>query len=268
MADAGAVTAATPVVAALVGLLIGSFLNVVIHRVPRGESVVRPASRCPGCGHAVRSRDNVPVVSWLLLRGRCRDCAAPISVRYPLVEFGTGLLFGAVAWLVGPSWALPAYLYLAAIAVALTMIDLDVQRLPDAIVKPSYVVAAVLLAAASAATGDWGAMLRAGIGCAALLALYAPLWLFGGMGRGDVKLAGVLGLYLGWWSWEALVVGGFAAFVLGGAVGVALMLLGRARRRTKVPFGPSMLAGALLALFAAAPVASWYLGVVGLAPPA
>ncbi|GAA4967472.1 prepilin peptidase [Kineococcus glutinatus] len=262
-ADAGGALVA---IAAVLGLLIGSFLNVVVHRVPRGESVVTPASRCPGCGHAVRRRDNVPVLSWLLLRGRCRDCAAPISVRYPLVELGTGLLFGAVSWLVGPSWELPAYLYLAAIAVALALIDLDVQRLPDAIVKPSYVVAAVLLAGASAATGEWDAAVRAGIGCAALVALYTPLWFFGGMGRGDVKLAGVLGLYLGWWGWDALVVGGFAAFLLGGVVGAGLLVARRAGRRTRIPFGPSMLAGALLALFVAAPVGDWYLALVGLAP--
>ena len=267
MSDA-ALTAPLAALCGVLGLLVGSFLNVVVHRVPRGESVVRPASRCPACGHAVRPRDNVPVVSWLLLRGRCRDCTAPISALYPRVELGTGLLFAAVAALVGTSWALPAYLYLAAIAVALALIDLDEQRLPDAIVKPSYVVAAVLLAAASAATGEWSALLRAGIGCAALLALYAPLWLFGGMGRGDVKLAGVLGLNLGWWSWGALVAGTFAAFLLGGTVGVALLLLRRAGRRSRIPFGPSMLAGALLALFAAAPVVGWYLDLVGLSAAA
>lgn len=101
----------------LVGVLIGSFLNVVVHRVPLGESVVAPASRCPGCGHAIRRRDNVPVLSWLVLRGRCRDCGEPISARYPAVELGTGIAFGGVALLVGPTVALPAYLYLTAIAV-------------------------------------------------------------------------------------------------------------------------------------------------------
>ena len=136
-------------VATLVGLAIGSFLNVVIWRVPRGESVAHPPSACPRCGHAIRSRDNVPVLSWLLLRGRCRDCGNPISVRYPLVEAGTALLFAVTAWSVGASWILPALLFLVAISVALALIDIDTKRLPDAIVLPSYPVALGLLALAS-----------------------------------------------------------------------------------------------------------------------
>ena len=130
---------------ALLGLLIGSFLNVVIWRVPRGESVASPPSHCPGCERPIRPRDNVPVLSWLLLRGRCRDCRTAISARYPAVELGTAVVFGVLAWHFGFDWALPAYLYLGAISVALAMIDIDVHRLPDAIVLPSYGFAAVLL---------------------------------------------------------------------------------------------------------------------------
>ncbi|WP_369052262.1 prepilin peptidase [Kineococcus terrestris] len=258
------------VAAGVLGALVGSFLNVVVHRVPRGESVVRPASRCPSCGHAVRRRDNVPVLSWVLLRGRCRDCRTPISARYPLVEAGTAALFAAVTAVVGPAWSLPAYLYLAAVAVALALIDLDVHRLPDPIVLPSYAVALVLLTVASAGTADWWALLRAAVGAAALFALYAVLFVAkpGGMGLGDVKLAGVLGLYLGWWGWDALAVGAFLAFLLGGAVAVVLMALGRAGRRTRIPFGPYMLAGALSALVVAQPLADAYLSVVGLSPSA
>lgn len=254
------------VLAAALGLVIGSFLNVVIHRVPRGESVVNPPSACAACGHGIRARDNVPVLSWVLLRGRCRDCAAPISARYPAVEAGTAAVFAAVTALVGPTWALPAYLYLAAIAVALALIDVDVHRLPDAIVLPSYPVALLLLAVASAGEGTWGALGRALAGGAALFLLYAVLWFVrpGGMGLGDVKLAGVLGLYLGWWGWDALAVGGFLAFLIGGLVSVPLLLAGRAGRKSKVPFGPSMLAAALAALFVAAPLADWYLRLVGL----
>ncbi|NAZ84613.1 prepilin peptidase [Kineococcus indalonis] len=252
--------------AGVLGVLVGSFLNVVVHRVPLGLSVVRPASRCPGCGHEVRRRDNVPVLSWVLLRGRCRDCAAPISVRYPLVELATGALFALVTAHVGVTWALPAYLYLAGIAVPLTLIDVDVHRLPDAIVLPSYPVALVLLTLASAGTGDWAALLRAVAGGTVLLLLYFALFVAkpGGMGLGDVKLAGVLGLHLAWWGWDALAVGAFLAFLLGGLVAVPLLLLGRAGRRTKVPFGPAMLAGALTALFAAEPVGRWYLSLIGL----
>ena len=258
--------AAEVLVAGVLGVLVGSFLNVFAHRVPLGLSVVRPASRCPGCGHEVRRRDNVPVLSWVLLRGRCRDCAAPISVRYPLVELATGALFALVTAHVGVTWALPAYLYLAGIAVPLTLIDVDVHRLPDAIVLPSYAVALVLLTLASAGTGDWHALLRAVAGGTALLLLYFVLFVAkpGGMGLGDVKLAGVLGLHLAWWGWDALAVGAFLAFLIGGLVAVPLLLLGRAGRRTKVPFGPAMLAGALIALFAAEPLGRWYLSLIGL----
>ncbi|GAB3598971.1 A24 family peptidase [Kineococcus gypseus] len=260
----------TALAAGLLGLLVGSFLNVVVHRVPRGESVVHPPSSCPGCGSGIRARDNVPVLSWLVLRGRCRACAAPISARYPLVELGTGVVFAAVAAIVGPTWALPAYLYLAAIAVALSAIDLDVHRLPDAIVLPSYPVVAALLLVASWGSGQWDAALRAVAGALAMLLLYVVLFVAkpGGMGLGDVKLAGVLGMLLGWWGWDALVLGAFAAFVLGGVAAVGVVLTGRGGRGAKIPFGPAMLGGALLALPAAAPVAGWYLGLMGLTPSA
>src|ERR1700712_3277239 len=129
------------IVVALLGLAVGSFLNVVIYRVPRDESLVRPGSHSPHCGHEVRNRHNVPVLGWLLLRGRCADCSAPISVRYPLVEAGTALL-------------------LAAVAVALGAIDLDVMRLPDKIVLPSYGVAVALLAPAVVAEHSWAAATR------------------------------------------------------------------------------------------------------------
>jgi len=250
----------------VLGLLIGSFLNVVVWRVPRGESVVHPPSACPRCGHRIRSRDNVPVLSWLLLRGRCRDCGAPISPRYPLVEAGTGVLFGLTASFTGLSWTLPALLYLAAIAVALTLIDLDVHRLPDAIVLPSYAVAAVLLLVADLAPDgalDTAAVVRALVGGAAMFAFYFLLLVVrpGGMGFGDVKLAGVLGLYLGWFGWGALAVGGFGAFLIGGLFSVALLLTGRAGRKSGVPFGPWMFAGAIVGIVAGEPLWSAYLSV-------
>jgi leader peptidase (prepilin peptidase)/N-methyltransferase len=245
-------------IAGLLGLAVGSFLNVVIHRVPRDESLVRPGSHCPRCGSGVRNRHNVPVLGWLLLRGRCADCAAPISIRYPLVEAGTAALFVAVAAKFGLSPALPAYLYLAAIAVALALIDLDVMRLPNAIVLPSYLVAGVLLGPAALLGDDLAAIVRGVLAAAALWAFYQLLALFGGMGGGDVKLAPLLGLYLGWLGWSAVAVGAFAAFLLGGLVGVALMATKLANRKSRIPFGPYMLAGAFLAVFAAAPIAEWY----------
>jgi len=245
-------------IVALLGLAVGSFLNVVIHRVPRDESLIRPGSHCPQCGAAIRNRHNVPVLGWLMLRGRCADCRTPISVRYPLVEAGTAALFAAVAARFGLSWALPAYLYLAAIAIALALIDLDVMRLPNAIVLPSYLVAAALLVPA-ALLGDGAAPIVRGLAAAALLwAGYRGLAHFGGMGGGDVKLAPLLGFHLGWLGWGAVAVGAFAAFLIGGVVGGVLLATRLAGRKSRIPFGPAMLAGAFLAVFAAAPITDWY----------
>lgn len=253
------------VLCGVLGLLVGSFLNVVIWRVPRGESIVSPPSACPRCGAQIRARDNVPVLSWLILRGRCRDCGAPISARYPLVEAATGVLFAAVGWWAGFSAELPAFLYLAAIGVALTMIDLDTNRLPNAIVLPSYPVALVLLAVASWANDDWVALGRGAIGAAALYAFYFGLMVLrpGGMGFGDVKLAGVLGLYLGWLGWSSLVVGAFAAFLVGGIVSIVLLLSRRATRKSRIPFGPYMLIGAGIGIVAGEALGSAYLSLLG-----
>lgn len=260
-------TAVLVVVAGVLGLLIGSFLNVVVWRVPRGESIVSPPSACPRCGHRIRARDNVPVLSWLLLRGRCRDCGAPISRRYPLVEAATGLLFALTAWLTGPSWTLPGLLYLVGIGGALALIDVDVHRLPDAIVLPSYPVAVALLALASWNPGgeaDWAALVRAAIGAGAMFAVYFLLVLVypAGMGFGDVKLAGLLGLYLGWFGWGALGLGFFAAFLLGGLYSLALMAAGRAGRKSGIPFGPWMILGAVVGIAAGQAVGSWYAGLL------
>jgi len=258
--------AVLPLLAGVLGLLVGSFLNVVVYRVPRGESVVRPGSRCPGCGTPIAPRDNVPVVSWLLLRGRARCCGQRIPARYPLVELATGAAFAAVAAWLGPSWALPAFWYLAAISIALALIDVAVHRLPDPIVLPSYPVGAALLGLASLAEHDGASVLRAAIGGVVLWLLYLVLVLLypAGMGLGDVKLAGVLGMYLGWLGWSQLLVGAFLGFLLGGVIGLGLMLAGRAGRKTMIPFGPFMLAGAWLAVAIAEPVSRWYLGFSGL----
>jgi len=263
------------------GLLIGSFLNVVVYRVPAGLSVARPASACPGCSTPIRRRDNVPVVSWLALGGKCRDCRTSISARYPIVELATGLFFVLVAarlWpLVGvPTEALPlvarllslvAFLWLAGVSVALAVIDLEHHRLPDAIVLPSYAVGGVLLAASSILVGDWPALVRAAIGLASLFAFYliAALSYPGGMGFGDVKLAGVLGLYLAWLGWGEFAVGAFAAFLLGGLYAVVLLVTRRVERTGGIPFGPWMLAGAWVGVFAGGTVATAYLTLLGLA---
>jgi leader peptidase (prepilin peptidase)/N-methyltransferase len=248
------------VVSGLLGLAVGSFVNVVIHRVPRDESLLRPASRCPRCLTPIRPWHNVPVLGWLVLRGRCARCRQPISARYPLVELATAVLFVAMAARFGLSPVLPAYLYLAAISVALAMIDFDVRRLPNVIVLPSYLVGALLLIPAAVADAEWWAAGRGLLAMAALGAFYLVLALLypGGMGLGDVKLAGLLGLYLGWLGWSSVLIGAFTGFLLGGVVGAVLLLSGRASRKTAIPFGPYMLAGALLALYITGPVAAWY----------
>lgn len=249
---------------AVLGLLVGSFLNVVIWRVPRGESVVSPPSHCPGCERPIRPRDNVPVVSWVLLRGRCRDCGESISVRYPLVEVGTAVVLATLAVRIGWQAELPAYLYLGAIGVALTMIDLDVKRLPNVIVLPSYGVALVLLGIAAVAGSELGALGRAVIGLAALYAFYFLLALIypAGMGFGDVKLAGVLGLYLGYLGWAEVVTGAFLGFLFGGLVGLGLLAVRRAGRKSQIPFGPFMLAGALVAVLWGGALGDLYLDSV------
>jgi leader peptidase (prepilin peptidase)/N-methyltransferase len=257
------VTAALAGVCAVIGLLVGSFLNVAIWRVPRGESIVRPPSHCAACDVAISPRDNVPVLSWLLLRGRCRHCGSSISARYPLVELGTAAVFVILALRFGWAAALPAFLYLGAVGVALAVIDLDVKRLPNAIVLPSYVVAAVLLGAAAVVTSDPRSMGRAMLGMVVLFLLYFVLVLVypAGMGFGDVKLAGVLGMYLGWLGWAELAVGGFLGFLFGGVIGGALMVLRRAGRKSQLPFGPFMLLGALVAICWGGDLADLYLAM-------
>ena len=246
----------------LAGLLIGSFLNVVVHRVPRDMSLSSPGSACPACGHEVRWRDNIPVLSWVLLRGRCRDCAVPIAVRYPLVEAGTAAIFVAVGLRFGVSPVLPALLFVAATCFALALIDLDVQRLPFAITVPATVVTVLLLAAAGLADG-WEPAGVAALSAGAWLAVYGGIWLATtgrGMGLGDVVLAPMLGLTLGWLGWGSSLVGLLGGFVVGALVGVTLMVAGRARRRTAIPFGPFMVAGAALGAFVGPALWSAYLG--------
>lgn len=252
-------TALTAAFCGVLGLLIGSFLNVVIWRVPRGESIVRPPSACPGCHQAIRPRDNVPVISWLLLHGRCRNCQQPISKRYPLVEAATGGLFALMALKLGAHLVLPAYLYLVAVGLALALIDIDVKRLPNALTLPSYPVAAVLLAIGSLHAPH--ALLRAGFGGLAMFAVYFAICFAypAGMGFGDVKLSGVLGLYTGWLGWDVWGAGLLLGFFLGGFFGIALILVGKAGRKTAVPYGPFMLLGALVAIMVGHPLVQGYL---------
>jgi leader peptidase (prepilin peptidase)/N-methyltransferase len=268
------------VFAGLLGLAIGSFLNVVVYRVPAGRSLT-PDSACPNCGTAIRKRDNIPVVSWLVLRGKCRGCAQPISARYPLVEAGTAIAFVLVTARFGPAVLeaatpqdavagaieLGAFLTLTAVSIALALIDLDTKRLPNVIVVPALLAGILLLGAAAVVRGDWPALAGALLGGAGLFLLYLVLALVsrGGMGFGDVKLAAVLGLYLGFLGWGNLLVGAFAAFLFGGVFGLALMLIRRAGRKSAIPFGPWMILGAWLGVFAGEYLARGYFDAVGVA---
>ncbi|MEU1973689.1 prepilin peptidase [Microbacterium sp. NPDC019599] len=260
------------VVAGVLGLLIGSFLNVVAVRVPAGTSLARE-SRCPSCDTTIKPWHNVPVLGWLMLRGRCASCGEPISARYPIVEAVTGALFALVAWLTLATSTAPlpatfavlvAFLYFAAISVVLTLIDLDTHRLPNSIVLPSYVVVIVLFTTACVMGAEWSSLLGAAIGMAVLYAFYFVIRLVrpDGMGGGDVKLAGVIGLYLGWLGWGALAVGAFAAFLLGGIFGLVLIGAKKAGRRTAIPFGPWMIAGAWVGIVLGQALGAWYMSLL------
>jgi leader peptidase (prepilin peptidase)/N-methyltransferase len=236
--------AAAVALIAVLGAVIGSFLNVVIHRVPRGESIVSPGSRCPACGTPVRALDNVPVVSWLLLRGRCRSCAEPISARYPLVEALTAAAFAGAALSRGVDETLAIVLPFVAVLVAVAFIDLDHRIIPNAIVLPAAVYAVAITAVV--ATGELPVALIAG-GAAFTGLLLAAIAYPAGMGMGDVKLAGVMGLFLG----SAVAPALFVAFLSGTVVGLARIVReGADARKTGIPFGPFLALGGLVGVLA------------------
>ncbi len=255
----------TPLLAAgcfLTGLVVGSFLNVVAYRVPQGRSVVRPGSACPACGTAIRPRDNLPVVSWLILRGRCRACGTRIPLRYPVVELGSGVLFAATALLVGPSWTLPAYLWFVGVTLTVVLTDLDHHLIPNRILYPGTAVGAALLLGGAALEGDAGAWLRgtaAGLGTFAVL-LGLAMAARGGFGLGDVKLGFLLGLFTGYVGWGHAVLGLVLAFLLGGVVAILLLVTGRRGRKDAIPFGPYLVVGSYAAIAFGDRILSWYLG--------
>ncbi len=256
--------------AGILGLLVGSFLNVVIHRLPRmmerdwhlqcaelrGEtapekerlSLAAPASRCPHCGHAIRAWENIPVLSFLLLKGRCSGCQAPISLRYPLVEAFTGLLSAFTVWHFGPTLAAAAALLLLWAMVALTGIDFDTQLLPDSITLP-LVWLGLLFNISGTFTDISSAVIGAMVG---YLSLWSVYWLFKlatgkeGMGYGDFKLLAAIGAWLGW---QMLPLTILLSSLVGAVVGVALIVLARRGRNVPIPFGPYLAAAGLLALY-------------------
>jgi leader peptidase (prepilin peptidase) / N-methyltransferase len=238
--------------AAVVGALFGSFLNVVAYRLPRGESLARPRSRCPGCRTPIRPYDNVPVLSWLVLRGRCRSCRGAIPMRYPLVEAMTGLMCALVVLAKGDDALLGLALVL--LLVPVTLIDLDHRIIPNSLMIVGAVVAPGLVLLTDAGALPEHLIAAVGGGGFFLLAVLAyPR----GMGMGDVKLAFVLGLFLG----RAVAPAVFVALVSGTLIGAAVMARKGVRegRKTAVPFGPFLALGAVVALFAGDALIDWYL---------
>jgi len=241
------------VVSFVLGAVIGSFLNVCIWRIPEGKSIVTPASHCPKCGNPVRFYDNIPLVSWIVLRGRCRDCGESISPRYPLVELLTALLSLVMAWLYGPGLQyLAAFLFTAAL-VAITFIDLDHQIIPDVISLPGIPVL-FLLAWLVMGVPFWESLLGilAGGGFLYLIAVgYELLTKREGMGGGDIKLLAMIGAFLGWKSLFFVV---FMSSILGAAVGVVLIAIQGRDMKYAVPFGPFLSIAALLYPFVGWPL--------------
>ncbi len=246
--------------AGLFGLIVGSYLNVVVHRLPAGRSTVRPGSRCPACGVAIRAADNLPVLSWFLLGGRCRACGARISWRYPLVEAATGLLFAGAVVRFGWSLDAAAAALLGSLLVALAGIDFDHFLLPDRLTLPGLALGLALqplLAGGSLARGVQGALVGGGV-----LLVLAGLWELvkgvEGMGLGDVKMLAMIGAFLGLGgAVVTLVVGSFA----GSVVGVALLASGRGGLGAKLPFGVFLAAGGMVAIFAGPALVAAYLGL-------
>ena len=248
------------VVALLLGAAIGSFLNVVIYRVPAGQSL-NGRSHCPTCDVQISAKDNIPVLSWLLLKGRCRNCSSPIAAQYPLVEAFTAVAFTAIVLVNGLTAFTLVLLYFAAISIALFMIDLRTLRLPDSIVLPSTIVVAVGLAASAATTDAWDAALRALIGAVALAGAYGLIWFLSGgraLGFGDVKLALILGAITAYVSWGVFGVGVGAGWVFGAAAAIVGLATGRMQRGKPVPFGPALLVGTWFSLLVGTPIANWY----------
>ena len=244
--------------AGVLGACIGSFLNVVIYRLPLGQSIVSPPSRCPKCGHRLRWYDNVPILGWVLLGGRCRQCKNPISIQYPIVELMTALLFVIVVWLTPPGPLLVSRLLLVCILIALFGIDLEHQILPNSITLPG-IVAGVLLSLI-APPGWRDALLGVLLGAGILYAIAGGYYLWRreeGLGMGDVKMLAMIGAFLGW---KAVLVTMVLSSFSGAAIGLALIAAQRGGMKLALPFGTFLAIGALVAMFVGQPLIDWYSG--------
>src|SRR5688500_18004844 len=244
-------TAALVAIAAVAGLLIGSFLTVVVDRVPRGASIVRPGSACGACGLELGPLDLVPVLSWLVLGGKCRRCRTGIGVEPLVLELATAGSFVAMALHFRHGWETAAYCVLSAGLIALSWIDLRTKRLPREITYVTLAFGVPLLVVAALVRDAPDRIARMAGGAAIALAFMGLLYLVrrGGMGDGDVRLSPLLGAYLGWLGLGYVPVGLFLGFLFGSIVGVSAMVIGRAGRKTALPFGPFLALGTLVAVF-------------------
>lgn len=251
-------TALLPLSAFIFGAVVGSFLNVCIYRLPLGQSVVSPGSRCMDCGAAVRWYDNIPILSWLVLRGRCRSCKAPFSIRYPLVELLTGLLTLLLMLKFGPSLSLAVMFLFCAALVVITFIDFDHQIIPDEISLPGILLG--FLSSFFLPGHGWlSSLLGIVVGWGSLaLIFYGYLWLTGreGMGGGDAKLLAMMGAFLGLKAVPFII---FASSLVGTVAGLSIMAIQRKDRHLAIPFGPYLALGAVLYIFFGPQLIEWYL---------
>jgi leader peptidase (prepilin peptidase) / N-methyltransferase len=233
------------------GLLVGSFLTVVVDRVPRGESVVASPSRCGSCGHRLGPPDLIPVVSWLALRGKCRRCRASIGIEPIVIELATAGTFVLFALKFGDTAPLPAYCILGAVLVAQTWIDLHTQRLPRAITYTGMVCGGIALTITAIVIDEPERIWMTAFGAViALVTMWLIYWVSkGGMGEGDVRLAPLLGMYLGWLNPGIVLPGLFFGFIAGAVFGVAMMAGDKAGPRTTLPLGPFLAVGTVVAIF-------------------
>lgn len=247
------------VIAVVYGLIIGSFLNAWAWRLAHGEKITSGRSACPACGHQIRAYDNIPVLSWLILRGRCRDCRAPISRRYPVGEAVTAVLFAAVAAMDGLDWILIPHLLFVSAMVVVSQVDLEVRLIPDVVILPAAAIGLPLMIAFG--DGSWWVWPVSGVAAAGVLFLVSELYYrlrhVEGMGFGDVKMALCMGIYLG----ASVIPAFFIAFIAGAVVGVAVVALRKADGKTAIPFGPFLAAGAIISLFAGQALIDAYLGL-------
>jgi leader peptidase (prepilin peptidase)/N-methyltransferase len=243
------------VVAALAGIVAGWLATAVAHRVPLDQDLRPPWVRCTTCGAAATGLDRFPLISYLRLGGKCRACGVAIGLRYPVVEILTGALFAGAALLIGLQWVLPAYLWFLAVTVTLVLTDLDHQRIPNRILYPGVAIGLVLLFVGAAGDGLISSIPRALLAGVIYLVVMLLLALLtrGGFGMGDVKLAFLLGVFLGYPAWQYLVWGAALGFLVGSIAAVVLLVTKRRGRRDPFPFGPAMVVGAWLAL----PLTPW-----------